>query len=72
MAQLNAADAAASMSHLQGHKSYVDDTGRRWFMGLKIFVGFVCFYQSFVVVVNYFPASTFSVLYIFLVLMVFL
>lgn len=67
IAQLSAADAAASMSHLQGHKLYIDDTGTRWFMGLKNFVGvflFVCFCQSFVVVVTDFPASTFSVYYV--------
>lgn len=46
MAQLSGAHAAASMSHLQGHKSYIDDTGTRWFMGLKNFVGFVCLFVS--------------------------
>lgn len=47
IAQLSAADAAASMSQLQGHKSYIDDTGTGWFMGLKIFVGlFVCLLLS--------------------------
>lgn len=46
MAQLSGADAAASMSHLQGHKLYIDDRGPRWFTGLKIFVGFVSLFLS--------------------------
>lgn len=46
IAQLSAADAAASMSHLQGHKPYIDDTGTRWFMGLKNFVGVFCLFLS--------------------------
>lgn len=76
MAQLRGVHGATSLSHLQGYKSCIDDTGTRWFMGLKNSVGFVCLFvclsQSFVVVVNDFPASTFSVLNIFLVLMLFL
>lgn len=45
MAQLRGADAAAPMSHLQGHKSHSDDTGKRW--ALKILWGlFVCLFLS--------------------------
>lgn len=42
MAELSGADGAASLSHLQGYKSCIDDTGTRRFMGLKNSVGFVC------------------------------
>lgn len=73
-AQLSGADGAAAVSHLQG--SCIDDRGTRGFTGLQNSVGFglVFFfsYQSFVVAVNDFPASTFYILQIFLVLIVFL
>lgn len=57
-------DGAASMSHPEGYKSPVDETGTSVFKGLQDSVN--CFYSlphwSFMVAVNDFPASTFSVL----------
>lgn len=59
---------AASMSHPEGYKSPVDETGTSVFKGLQDSVNcfFIFFYslphRSFMVAVNDFPASIFSVL----------
>lgn len=64
-AQLSGAGGAAAVSHLQAYKSFIDDTGTRGFTGLQNSVDFglvFFFYQSFVVAVNDFPASTFYII----------